>query len=233
MNGKEIFKTDEEIVYDGYYKTLEGNYLFYNNVNNMLNVYVFDGKSLSLYYNFEDVKYVKPIVSNDVIMGFTSFVDDKTYLYSLDNEGFTTLGDVTLLADKFRNNIIQELIDNQIPDEKVLTQYINEEIDRITEGYDLSNIERNRYQPTADTIDKICKNLYKVKLKGITILVVKNVAYYSDLKQSAVNLIQKYNLDDDAIGIMFVDNVENIIKISRLSRRYLGVLDKKDSENTY
>ena len=47
------------------------------------------------------------------------------------------------LLDKFRNRIIQELIDNQIPDEKVLTQYINEEIDRITEGYDLSNVERN------------------------------------------------------------------------------------------
>ena len=47
------------------------------------------------------------------------------------------------LLDKFRNTIIQELIDNQIPDQKVLTQYINEEIDRITEGYDLSNIERN------------------------------------------------------------------------------------------
>lgn len=47
------------------------------------------------------------------------------------------------LLDKFRNTIIQELIDNQIPDEKLLTQYINEEIDRITEGYDLSNVERN------------------------------------------------------------------------------------------
>ena len=47
------------------------------------------------------------------------------------------------LLDKFRNRIIQELIDNQIPDEKLLTQYINEEIDRITEGYDLSNVERN------------------------------------------------------------------------------------------
>ena len=47
------------------------------------------------------------------------------------------------LLDRFRNTIIQELIDNQIPDEKVLTQYINEEIDRITEGYDLSNVERN------------------------------------------------------------------------------------------
>lgn len=47
------------------------------------------------------------------------------------------------LLDRFRNTIIQELIDNQIPDEKLLTQYINEEIDRITEGYDLSNVERN------------------------------------------------------------------------------------------
>ncbi len=47
------------------------------------------------------------------------------------------------LLDKFRNMIIQELIDNQIPDEKLLTQYINEEIDRITEGYDLTNAERN------------------------------------------------------------------------------------------
>ncbi len=47
------------------------------------------------------------------------------------------------LLDRFRNTIIQELIDNQIPDEKLLTQYINEEIDRITEGYDLSSVERN------------------------------------------------------------------------------------------
>ncbi|MGN1000996.1 MAG: CpaF family protein [Bacilli bacterium] len=47
------------------------------------------------------------------------------------------------LLDKFRDTIIQELIDNQIPDDKLLTQYINEEIDIITEGYDLSNVERN------------------------------------------------------------------------------------------
>lgn len=47
------------------------------------------------------------------------------------------------LLDKFRDTIIQELIDNQIPDDKLLTQYINEEIDIITEGYDLSNLERN------------------------------------------------------------------------------------------
>ena len=62
-------------------------------------------------------------------------------------------------------------------------------------------------------IEKINENIYKVILKGITILVVKNIANYIGLKQSAIDLILKYNLDDDAIGVMFVDNVENIIKI--------------------
>lgn len=47
------------------------------------------------------------------------------------------------LLDKFRNMIIQELIDNNIPDDKLLTQYINDEIDRITEGYDLTSVQRN------------------------------------------------------------------------------------------
>ena len=47
------------------------------------------------------------------------------------------------LLDKFRNMIIQDLIDNNIPDDTLLRQYINDEIDRITEGYDLSSVQRN------------------------------------------------------------------------------------------
>lgn len=47
------------------------------------------------------------------------------------------------LLDTFRNRIIQELIDNKIPDDKLLSQYISEEIDYVTEGYDLSTLERN------------------------------------------------------------------------------------------
>lgn len=63
------------------------------------------------------------------------------------------------------------------------------------------------------SIEEICKDIYKVILKGITILVIKNFVSYNNLKQSAINLIKKYNLDDEAIGVMFVDNVDNIIKI--------------------
>ena len=79
------------------------------------------------------------------------------------------------LLDKFRNTIIQELIDNQIPDEKLLTQYINEEIDRITEGYDLSNVERNHifnlieneingYGPITELLED--KNVTEIMVNG-------------------------------------------------------------------
>ena len=62
-------------------------------------------------------------------------------------------------------------------------------------------------------IIKIHKNIYKVLLKGITILVVNDITNYKNFKQNARGLIKKYNLDDDAVGVMFVDRVENIIKI--------------------
>lgn len=79
------------------------------------------------------------------------------------------------LLDKFRNRIIQELIDNQIPDGKILTQYINEEIDTITEGYDLSSVERNHifnlieneingYGPITELLED--KNVTEIMVNG-------------------------------------------------------------------
>ena len=47
------------------------------------------------------------------------------------------------LLDSIRNRIIEELIDNNIPDDELLESFINEELDRISEGYDLSGVERN------------------------------------------------------------------------------------------
>lgn len=47
------------------------------------------------------------------------------------------------LLDNLRNQIIQNIIDNKIPNDKRLRDYINEEIDRTLEGYDLSNLARS------------------------------------------------------------------------------------------
>ena len=47
------------------------------------------------------------------------------------------------LLDNLRSKIIQDLIDNNIPDNTSLEQYINDEIDNCLIGYDLSYLERN------------------------------------------------------------------------------------------
>lgn len=47
------------------------------------------------------------------------------------------------LLDNLRTNIIQNLIDENIPDDKLLEQYINDEIDKSISGYDLDYLQRN------------------------------------------------------------------------------------------
>lgn len=47
------------------------------------------------------------------------------------------------LLDELRTRIIENIIDKEIPEEKKLSQFINDEIDETIEGYDLSNLERS------------------------------------------------------------------------------------------
>ena len=47
------------------------------------------------------------------------------------------------LLDDLRSKIIQNLIDENIPDDKLLSQYINDEIDKVTVGYDLDYLQRS------------------------------------------------------------------------------------------
>lgn len=47
------------------------------------------------------------------------------------------------LLDDLRTRIVENLIDKEIPEDKVLNEFINEEIDATIEGYDLSNLERS------------------------------------------------------------------------------------------
>ena len=47
------------------------------------------------------------------------------------------------LLDKLRTEIIENLIDNEMPSNVSLTEWINDEIDKTIEGYDLTNLERS------------------------------------------------------------------------------------------
>lgn len=68
------------------------------------------------------------------------------------------------MLDNLRGKIIQNLIDENIPDDKLLTQYINDEIDKSTIGYDLDYLKRsyifnliqneiNGYGPITELLD--------------------------------------------------------------------------------
>lgn len=68
------------------------------------------------------------------------------------------------LLDSLRNKIIQNLVDNSVPEGVMLEQYINDEIDITLAGYDLGYLERkyifnliqneiNGYGPLTDLLD--------------------------------------------------------------------------------
>lgn len=47
------------------------------------------------------------------------------------------------LLDSLRTTIVERLIDKEIPEDKVLNEFINEEVETAIEGYDLTNLERS------------------------------------------------------------------------------------------
>ena len=68
------------------------------------------------------------------------------------------------MLDELRAKIIQNLIDENIPDDKLLEQYINDEVDKSTLGYDLNYLQRgyilnliqneiNGYGPITEMLD--------------------------------------------------------------------------------
>ena len=69
-------------------------------------------------------------------------IKEKTYREVEDIDDYEVFKDKALL-DSLRNKIIQNIVDNDLPQDKFLSDYINDEIDKSLEGYDLSNLERN------------------------------------------------------------------------------------------
>lgn len=86
------------------------------------------------------------------------------------------------LLDKLRDRIIQNLIDNNIPSNKKLEQYINDEIDIVLKGYDLTNLERghiynlidneiNGYGPITELLDD--RSITEIMVNGINEIYVE------------------------------------------------------------
>ena len=86
------------------------------------------------------------------------------------------------LLDELRKIIIEDLVDKEIPATKELSEFVNEEIDKCLEGYDLTNLqtdgkvfakvlfivglENKNYQENMKLMDNICEKMNK-QYKGI------------------------------------------------------------------
>ena len=79
------------------------------------------------------------------------------------------------LLDRLRRRIIQNIIDNNVPDSKLLNDYINDEIDNSLSGYDLTNLERSHIFNMIDNeingygpIDELLhdKNISEIMVNG-------------------------------------------------------------------
>ncbi len=79
------------------------------------------------------------------------------------------------LLDNLRNTIISNIIDDKVPNNKLLHEYINDEIDKAIEGYDLTNLERshifnlidneiNGYGPITELLDD--PNITEIMVNG-------------------------------------------------------------------
>lgn len=107
-NGQEIYKENENIYYENIYKTKNDEYIIYNNIDNKLNVYLFDGEKMETLYNLDNVSYIKPVIykgiDQEYIVCFVSVVNDDLYIYSLDNIGMKIIDDVSLMGDQINDN---------------------------------------------------------------------------------------------------------------------------------
>lgn len=107
--GSEILRNLDNVYYDAVYKMKDDRYLIYNNHDNNLVTYIFDGEKIELFYEIKDVSYVKPIIYKDInreyIIGFASMKDNNLYLYSLNSNGIVVVNNTKIVADEYNDGI--------------------------------------------------------------------------------------------------------------------------------
>lgn len=114
---------------------------------------------------------MKKVSNKSLISEFEFDLQEKNTSYISD---YGIFRDKNLL-DKLRRKIIQNIIDNNVPNSKLLEEYINDEIDNSLAGYDLSNLERshifnmidneiNGYGPLNELLND--KNISEIMVNG-------------------------------------------------------------------
>ena len=98
--GKEIYKNNNGLLFENIYELKNNKYLIYNNDNNELNTYIFNGSTVEKYYNIKEVENAKPVLyvndNNKYLLAFIEQKEANLYIYNLDNKGIIVLQDTYL-----------------------------------------------------------------------------------------------------------------------------------------
>ena len=107
-NGKIVYEFNNPLKFNNVYNTKDNNYVITYNEENLLELYLFDGKYVNPLYTHDEAPYVKPIIykNNDVsyLIGFTFNHDNNLYIYNVETKKLITLEDKVLMADSFKDN---------------------------------------------------------------------------------------------------------------------------------
>lgn len=203
--GKEVFSNGVDLYYDDIYKTKEGNYLFYNNRNNRLVAYTFNGQNIDKVLDINDVLNVKPIIytNNNIeyILGFSSTKDGSLQLYMLNNSGIISIPDVTLMYDHVVSN------KNYVYSDKYIVVSNSEQLYAI---YDLvgNKVVDFEYKDIKNTLN----NSFIVKnSKGKYGIIDINKKELVKIKYKAIDVYNNnYLVVDGSNMAIFNNNYENI-----------------------
>lgn len=101
--GQEIFSSIKEIPYEKIYRLKDGRYLIYNNLNNILTTYIFDGLNFNEYHIIPETKYIKPILYKgpeyDYILGFYENKENDLYIYNIDTLNPSVIKNKSIITD--------------------------------------------------------------------------------------------------------------------------------------
>ncbi len=104
LEGKEVFNDEYGLSYKKAFDMRDGNTLIYNNDQDSLNAFLFDGNDFVKLYSISNVKYAKPIIytgkDRSYIIGFCSNDSDNLYIYS-SNVGIVVINNTSLVADNY------------------------------------------------------------------------------------------------------------------------------------
>lgn len=106
--GEEIYLNETGISYNDIYKTKDDKILFYNIINNNLNVYLFNGNKIEKKYTVEKIDYIKPLIlqgNEDIIVGFVQVKDDGFDIFNLENNIPVNVDNLKLIGDYYKNDI--------------------------------------------------------------------------------------------------------------------------------